>query len=108
MGGFDLVIVRTEPPVLQIRICLVTVAPATTFPKWMALGTLLSQPFSLVETAIEAIAGLPAEAASITVSTPPSDQTVTLMAKEPVDVVLKNRGIPMLWPGARVWPGTTN
>ena len=75
-----MVMVRTEPPVLQMRICLVTVDPADTSPKCMAVGTLLSQPPSLVDTAIEAMAASPADAERMIVSSPPSDQTVTVTA----------------------------
>jgi hypothetical protein len=94
------VMVKTEPPVLQMRICRVTVEPARTLPKCMAVGTPLSQPPSSVDTAMVAMGGLPADAENIMLSTPPSDQTVTRMAKEPDDCVLKTRGTPILSPAA--------
>lgn len=85
-----------------MRICRVTVDPARTLPKCMAVGTPLSQPPSLVDTAMEAMGGLPADAERMMVSTPPSDQTVTLIAKEPAAFVLKDSGMPMLCPAAIV------
>jgi hypothetical protein len=38
IGGFDLVIVKAEPPELQMRMFLETVVPARTFAKSIAEG----------------------------------------------------------------------
>jgi hypothetical protein len=56
IGGFDFVINSDEPPLLQMRMRLVTVVPALTRPKSMTKFE--SHPFSLVETAMEPIAAV--------------------------------------------------
>lgn len=91
-----MVMVRTEPPELQILICLVTVLPPRTSPKSSLTGTLLSQPPSDVETAMEATGGLPAEADRESMSIPPSDQTVRVIDRDPAVEALKNRGTPIV------------
>jgi hypothetical protein len=96
--------VKTEPPTLQILICLVMVVPARTLPKCIAKGELLSQPPSDVDTAIDAMGGLPAEPVSKTSATPPSDQRVRVIEYVPGLDVLKKRATPRAWPGAKVVP----
>lgn len=100
--------VKTEPPTLQIRIFFWSVCPARTLPKCMAAGTLLSHPPSLLEMAMDAMGGLPAEAARMTESRPPSDHSVTVTEYIPSVEELKRSGAETLLPASMVWPCLTN
>jgi hypothetical protein len=103
-GGLDFVIVKIEPPELQIRIFFVTVVPAWTSPNAMWTGLLLSHPPSDVEISMLTMGWLPADAARSRVSIPPSDHTVTKLAYWPAVEVLNIKGMTSSAPGASVEP----
>jgi hypothetical protein len=100
----DKTMVRGDPPVLQIRTCLVGFVPARTLPKPTAMFWLLSHVPSDLANSKLATGGLATLAERVSVTDPASDQTVNKVEYDPMTLDKKVNDAVLLCPAAIVEP----